>query len=610
MSADPIIYCLENLTDYRQFERLCTDVMNQSGYADIEPLGGSNDRGRDAIHISRNDLDNITIFAYSVRGDWENKLLNEDCKRIHEEGHELNRLVFAFTSAITASQKDAAKRKVFDQFGWTLDLYDLERLRTRLGGDLRHLIAQHSAIFCPPFFPTRGGLSICECRDTLVIDHHRDDHAMATWLARRLQLVGYRIWCYGTAPLAGEAADDSIRVLIEQRALRFLPILSPASIANVDFISRCGVAAGIDGMVLPCYTGETNRAQLPSKVQKLTGIDFSGGWSIGLKAIMESLRVNGITPALSEEQGKAIALRSYVPEPVTKDSPERVYANTFATSVPEAIYVCELTRELSEDDKSELRRTWAFVEANSTKFLAFEHPPDSVPLRSLPQLPGYAWKHYEYMHNRRSVDVVKELIWRSLEVACVAAGLKWCDDRRRFYFEHGEKSHRYIPLTHVDGCRTRVAATGEKTYGIGARAAPFRYQLCPTFRVGCDEAGDWWVTMRIYVRITDTYGLPHQEKAITRRRKNVTKGWWNKEWFARTLAVMQALGAGTSDIRIGSGSRKVTVSTKPLDWDCPVAIDYVAVERIGDFQEEMAGLRYLEDDDDSGEDKDEDSRDE
>jgi hypothetical protein len=98
MSADSIIYCLEHLTDYRQFERLCSDVMNQSGYRDIEPLGGTNDRGRDALHVSRIDPNDITIFAYSVRPDWQQKLLNEDCKRIQEEKHVLRRLVFAYRS--------------------------------------------------------------------------------------------------------------------------------------------------------------------------------------------------------------------------------------------------------------------------------------------------------------------------------------------------------------------------------------------------------------------------------------------------------------------------------------------------------------------------------
>src|SRR5438093_5171338 len=105
MSADPIVYCLENLTDYPQFERLCSDVMNQSGFRDIEPLGGSSDRGRDALHISRAGPNDITIFAYSVRGDWQRKLLKEDCKRIQEEKHTLKRVVFACAATISTTQR-------------------------------------------------------------------------------------------------------------------------------------------------------------------------------------------------------------------------------------------------------------------------------------------------------------------------------------------------------------------------------------------------------------------------------------------------------------------------------------------------------------------------
>jgi hypothetical protein len=103
--------------------------------------------------------------------------------------------------------------------------------------------------------------------------------------------------------------------------------------------------------------------------------------------------------------------------------------------------------------------------------------------------------------------------------------------------------------------------------------------------------------MRIYVRITDSKGQPHEKKAISRRRKRVTKAWWNKEWFARTLAVMQALANG-AEIVVGSGTSRLAVSTQPLGWDCPVSIDYHAVEKIGDFQEEMASLRYLDDESD------------
>lgn len=66
MAADPIIYCLQELTDYDAFERLCSDVMAGLEYRDIEPLGGRSDRGRDAIFVSRANPKDITIFAYTV----------------------------------------------------------------------------------------------------------------------------------------------------------------------------------------------------------------------------------------------------------------------------------------------------------------------------------------------------------------------------------------------------------------------------------------------------------------------------------------------------------------------------------------------------------------
>jgi|GEM_PF-4456659 hypothetical protein len=62
MAADPLIYCLEHVTEYDQFERLCHDMMALDGYKNIEPLGGSKGKGRDAIHVdSSTGTDNLCI---------------------------------------------------------------------------------------------------------------------------------------------------------------------------------------------------------------------------------------------------------------------------------------------------------------------------------------------------------------------------------------------------------------------------------------------------------------------------------------------------------------------------------------------------------------------
>lgn len=159
MYADPIIYCLQSLTDYRQFERLCSDIMAGVGYTSIDPLGGSNDRGRDAIYVSRQSPDKTVIFAYSVRSDWRRKL-RQDCQRIQDEEHQPDELVFVCNSTLTAAEKDEARDSVHSQFGWKLDLFDAERLRVLLTSNLRHLVASHPSIFCPPWFPARGGLTL------------------------------------------------------------------------------------------------------------------------------------------------------------------------------------------------------------------------------------------------------------------------------------------------------------------------------------------------------------------------------------------------------------------------------------------------------------------
>ncbi len=371
MSADPIIYCLERLTDYRQFERLCSDVMAGSGYPDIEPIGGTGDRGRDALH---GRPDGLTLFAYTVRSDWRRKL-EQDCERIREEKHSPERLVFVCTSTLNGHEKDEARNFVRSAFRWTLEPYDLERLRVLLAGNLRHLVAQHPAIFCPPWFPQKGGLSTALSADTFVIDHLPSDHALATWLDRRLSLAGYPTWCFGTAPIAAEDADATVRELIDKRALLYLPVLSAKSLADRDFVDRCGAAGARDALVFPCWAESVADVLQHSRLSRLAPARFHENWSTGLRDVLQGLQSRGMQPRYTAELGRGIALRAYIPEPVTKAAPERVFANVFRASLPKSILVYELSEPLSEEATQALRRHWAFVVADSQKLLSFHDCP-------------------------------------------------------------------------------------------------------------------------------------------------------------------------------------------------------------------------------------------
>ena len=596
MSADPIIYCLENLTDYMQVERLCSDLMAGVEFPNIEPIGGTGDRGRDALHVS-NQNQKKTVFAYTVRSDWLVKL-KSDCARIHEEQHNPDQIVYVCTSSLSGSDRDKAKKFIFDKYSWSLEIYDIERIRVLLAGPLNHLIAKHPAIFCPPWFPQSGGLSISECKDTVIIDHVAEDHSLATWLSRKLSLSGYKTWCFGTAPLAGEDIDTSIQTLIRNRAVQYIPIVSIEALTNTDFLTRASVACSIDNLTIPCWSDDLSEyVDTSRQIQKILQIEptrFDERWSSGIDRLSLVLQVKGIKPELTPEQGKMVAIRAYIPEPVTKLTPEKIYANVFPVEVPKAILICELDSEMSSEDIDLLRQMWAFVKISPSKFLSFSQPPDGVPLKRTPRIPAYAWSSYPEREGKNSNNVVKELIRRSLEVVCYQNGLKWCSDRHVLYFESKDaKSQHNISIRHVDGRNTRVSMTGEKQYGWGDRATRFKYQLCPKFKPWIDESGALWVTLGIYIRVTDLSGNPYELKDIIRRRKAVTKSWWNKEWLARTIGLMQALRSKPEDeeINIGNGKEEVVVGTIPLSWECPVSIDVEAVDRIGDFQEEISSVR-------------------
>ncbi len=47
------------------------------------------------------------------------------------------------------------------------------------------------------------------------------------------------------------------------------------------------------------------------------------------------------------------------------------------------------------------------------------------------------------------------------------------------------------------------------------------------------------------------------------------------------------------EIVVGEGDSRASIKVKPLNWDCPVSIDAEALDRIGDFGEEIAGARQV-----------------
>ena len=585
MSADPIVYCLERLTDYAQFERLATDLMAGTDFPGIEPLGGTGDGGRDALHVHRTD-GTVRVFAYSVRDDWEAKL-RADCKRIAEGGHEADEVVFVSPRAMPVQRKERLRAELGAAYGWGTEFYDIERIRALLVGPLKTLIGQHPSIFVSPWFERRGGevVSLAE-RNLVVVDHLAGDHAFAGWLFSRLSAAGYSVWCRGLAPLAGEDAHESISAIVRQRAVRYVPVLSVGSLDDSDLRSRMAIAATDAGRVVPCWLDDLTASAFDSQMARLVPARFDSGWARGLEAVTRHLELGGVPRPLEAGTGCRIALGTYQAEPLIRQEPERVYANVFEVEVPSSVHVYRVKPRGAELGAA-LGRRWAHVRRRDL-VLSFARAPADAPVRRWHE---YNWPSYGERFGLKTVDLMKMLVKRSLFVACYDAGFEWCEDRFTFFLdERGRTRHGYQD---VDGRYTWVSLTGERTHVSGERRSKYRYQLGPVFRVAVDDDS---VSVRVsfYVRVTDEKGDPLDVKMIPSRRKRVTKNWWNRQWLQRTLGVMQLIAGDTGidgQITVGKGREAVKVNVKPLSWDCPVSIDVEALDRVGDFQEELASAR-------------------
>ncbi|MBX3452759.1 MAG: hypothetical protein KF777_24700 [Planctomycetaceae bacterium] len=595
MASDPIIYCLENLTDYDQFERFCSDVMARSGYSSIEPLGGTKDKGRDALHRGTAAEGKSTIFAYSVREDWEDKL-SEDCGKVRKHGHACDRIVFLTTSPFTVYERDNAVTMVNDEFGWELELYGLERLRVTVAADAT-LITQHPQIFHPAFFPEAAIASLPSVRDYLVLDFCDADVHLGTWLARRLTLAGYSVWARTLAPIAGASLNDTIESLLDDRAFRLLPVLSSAMIEDADILARCGRAAR-EGRLLPIQYAPFDLRRVDAKTRNVATVRFDSGWAEGMRSLIASLEATGCPKS---EGGDVIALRSFLPTNVIVHSPETIYSNRFeAKEWPKSIHVFKAETPFPSHRIDEIRHRWAFKDVDSGKYLAFEAPAEEIATEfGFSRTGGALWQQVPRIENIPTANLGPELLRKSVIVALARRGLQYCNDRKLLYFPSQLLPSERLYYPRPDGTKGFVAVTGRRKFYRPQKSTYYRYQLAPVTSVDIVLSGRMFLTLRVRVRITDDLGIPYQGRTVNSRRKHLCKSWWNDEWFSRILAVMHHLADGNDELVIGTDpSALIRIAARPDHWEVPVRIDETALSVAETDSNRLDALDLGRDDDD------------
>lgn len=594
MGADITVYCLQNVTDYFQFERLCHDLMALEGYSSIEPLGGFRDRGRDAVHVSRSGR--TTMFAYSVREDWRAKLA-EDASKINNHGHTCNRLVFVTTATFTAGERDEAIAFVADEYRWQLELYGAERLRILL--DVTHpgVKEHHPQIFPPALFarPSRADISTAK-DDHIFISFAPEDSVLADWLARKLVVEGYRVWYERSNLYGGEAYPESIDEAIKHYSFCVIALYSQASLTNPEVMSQRALALHINrergsDFLIPIDVDGVKPSQLDRAAASLVFISFAGNWAAGIKRLLKKLDSSGCPKPLC--YGKTMMAQALPERDVISDHPEILLSNCLRVdALPQTIQRFELLQSIPPKDLDQLCFLWAFRRINRLSFLSFHQPPLSIIDRCGLRLVGREfWRSAESVYSIPSKNLVSELIRKSLIVKCHQKGLSFCPDTGLHYFPLGLPEKNHLKFKRLDGSKGYVNATGQRAFWRPSGSQDYRYHLAPVFSVARDLFGEFTVLLRIRILLTDTSGLPLALHAAKSRRKHLCRGWWNKEWADRLLAICQFLAEGDKIVIGDREDELVTVDATPMSFEAPLGINEAVLEglsyaRSAEFEQE------------------------
>lgn len=400
-------------------------------------------------------------------------------------------------------------------------------------------------------------------RDHLFISYASEDGALADWLVRRLTAEGYRVWCDRFKLLGGERWPKDIDHAIKTRTFRMLALLSVHSLDKENPVKERQLALELsrqrgENFLVPLNLDGRRATDLNWQLSDIQFIPFHE-WAAGLQQLLRLLRSLD-TPRPIVDAGPSFAAETFLPASVLLPKREPLNTNVYLVErTPDSIREFTASRDVSYDEAQSVRAYWAFYRVNETRFLSFWPPRDSL-LPNLTFDKTAIWLRSEEGKGPNLADVSTHLLRRSLSVRAVERGLAVGADGGTLYFPPGLISKELLWYRDYNNKKQRVYVAGERKFG----AARTRYHLAVSFHTRSDVTVQAAVLVRVRLEIADAAGTSLSAKARNARRKKITKSWWNHEWLARQLAIMQYLANGERSIVIGESPDEVSISGAPL----------------------------------------------
>lgn len=168
-------------------------------------------------------------------------------------------------------------------------------------------------------------------------------------------------------------------------------------------------------------------------------------------------------------------------------------------------------------------------------------------------------------------------------------------DGRDVYFPKDLLPNDKLFFKRFDGEKVHVKTVGEITfYTSNGQKEKSRYYLAPFFTPLLTRFGYPSYQVNLRIRWTDLNGVEYPRGMSIRRRKRLTRSWYNYQWLSRITAFASWLTEGQDSAIISDGSNEVKISGRPINIKSPLGIDEAAL--YPKEEEEAQEIEITEDD--------------
>jgi hypothetical protein len=424
-----------------------------------------------------------------------------------------------------------------------------------------------------------------EARSTVFISHAApEDNEFALWLASKLAMAGYGVWIDRRRLRGGDDFWDEIDRVLRTEAIKQVVVFT-RNVTKPGVKKELAIGEIMKGQhkdahfMIPVRADDIAFSDAPPEFLRANILNAHPNWHDCLKELFETLEAAGVPRSPSPD---ADILRRLVDareegRRFIVERPERLLTNWFPIKPPERIryYRFEGIQDQTKAWLADCRlpvvnnvARLAGTFADPAAFAAASSFEQSTPTAyDIPFADFIKGENLgPYLDRPPASNDVVNLLRQHFNAVAQGRGLlpvDFASGERGWFFSDGLIPDRTIAFATDTGRRVRRSMSG--------KFKALRWHVCLVARPRIWPELVYRVHINVVLSEDGKSPLPGDK--THRRRKRLTKSWWNDVWRDRLLAAMHFLAAGTPAIVVEAGNDRFEIAASPLATEVPVSYD-------------------------------------